>query len=98
NLQKLESINVQHNNLKEIPASIWQCGCLVSLNATSNLLSTWLDAPDIAPAQDENSSSALRSGNDRKPSSAGQVDLPPSPLSQSLQKLYLGDNQLVEDV
>ncbi|KZT43551.1 PP2C-domain-containing protein [Sistotremastrum suecicum HHB10207 ss-3] len=95
-LQKLHTINVQHNNLKEIPASLWFCRSLVSFNASSNLISTWSEPPPNwneppPPYHISEVPSAKQSSRDR-------TEGPAAPLSFSLQKLYLADNQLEEEV
>jgi adenylate cyclase len=90
-LQRLEQINVQHNNLSLIPSTLWNCASLKSLNATSNLVKVWGDyTPTDGDATDGQAT-------DRKASLAGSLHVEP-PLAMSLEQLYLGDNQLGDDV
>jgi adenylate cyclase len=96
NLQKLEKINVQHNNLSSIPSGLWLCGALESLNATSNLLRIWHDysAQENEPAERGSASLEARKGSMASTMSSKET----TPLALSLQRLYLGDNKLDEDV
>lgn len=95
-LQELCTINVQHNNLKEIPSSLWFCRSLISFNASSNLISTWDEPPmnwtEPPPPYHVSDVPSTKHSNKEK------SELPAAPLSLSLQKLYLADNQLDEEV
>ncbi|KIO28471.1 hypothetical protein M407DRAFT_22363 [Tulasnella calospora MUT 4182] len=85
-LRKLRALHVHNNNIKTIPASIWQCEALTDFNASSNLIATWSDPVDDTPADD----------TEKKPGSASGKLLPS--LASSLQRLYLADNQLDDDI
>ncbi|KAI5121568.1 hypothetical protein M0805_000749 [Coniferiporia weirii] len=109
NLQRLVTLDAHNNSLTELPASMWQCGALETINVTSNLLINWHDPPSPTPSVDNFSSldtfalaPPLREVP-RKPSTAGSIlsqssvrSLPP--LARSLQRLYLGENRLSDEV
>lgn len=86
-LQNLQTLNVHNNNLKELPSSIWLCKNLKVLNATSNLLDAFPDTPaSLLPLDHDGAISP------------GSVIPTGFPLSKSLQRLMLCDNQLDEEV
>ncbi|KLO15376.1 L domain-like protein [Schizopora paradoxa] len=101
-LQKLKMLDAHNNSLTELPASMWQCCSLETLNVTSNLLKHWHDPPSPVVSSDALELLVAQSDNQRKLSTAGSIAstinrvLPP--LAHSLQNLYLGENQLTEDV
>lgn len=101
-LVKLTALDVHNNSLTELPATMWRCGSLEVLNVTSNLLKNWHDPPSPTVSSDNLEYLAIQSDAQRKPSTAGSIAsslnrvLPP--LARSLQKLYLGENRLTEDV
>ncbi|SCZ90558.1 BZ3500_MvSof-1268-A1-R1_Chr9g10878 [Microbotryum saponariae] len=105
-LQRLQTLQVSGNNLQTLPSSIWMCGQLTSLNASSNLMHDFPDPPlSVATATQAmlTSEGGLEELEARKGStvskapstSSGRIA---SPLALSLQKLYLGDNTLGDDV
>ena len=98
NLQKLEDLDAHNNSLTELPQSLWYCGCLKNINVTSNFISTWHDPPVVSSPNPAIVDGALSPG-DRKTStvSLSSLRLLP-PLAQRLQKLYLGENCLTENV
>ncbi|KIY53425.1 hypothetical protein FISHEDRAFT_63353 [Fistulina hepatica ATCC 64428] len=101
-LQRLTKLDVHSNSLREFPIEIWHCSRLKILNATSNLLSIWHSPPAPPPRKD--SRGGIDAGSERKGSGLGELassvdsssgSLPP--LSQSLQRLYLGENRLTDE-
>ncbi|GAA5935233.1 uncharacterized protein JCM15063_000976 [Sporobolomyces koalae] len=109
-LQRLASLQVSGNNLHDLPPQIWLCSQLATLNASSNLIKDFPDPPLTSSA----SSAPLNSPQDldggigealdmRKLSSptkaaattAGRIA---PPLALALQHLFLGDNQLGDDI
>ncbi|THH06048.1 hypothetical protein EW145_g4354 [Phellinidium pouzarii] len=106
NLQRLVTLDAHNNSLTELPASMWQCGALEIINVTSNLLINWHDPPSPATSVEQFGTldtfpfvPSLRDAQ-RKPSTAGSISSVNSlpPLARSLQRLYLGENRLSEDV
>jgi adenylate cyclase len=112
-LQKLETLDVNSNSITELPASLWNCASLIVLNATSNLLTTWQDPPQLVPSSSVSTPPPYTVSNgtiddsiyaDRKPSTAGSIasqrdrGRPLPPLAHSLEKLFLGENLLTDDV
>lgn len=100
NLQKLEVLDAHNNSLTELPQSIWYCASLTKINVTSNFISLWHDPPVISNLQaymvDGNLAPDV---NDRKSSIASVTSLRMlPPLVHSLEKLYLGENDLTESV
>ena len=97
-MQKLRTINVHNNNLKEIPVDLWVCSSLESLNASSNLLDGFEDPPaDRAQMQLLMGMDPIRKMSVVSASSEKAAHVLP-PLGQSLQRLYLADNQFTDDV
>ncbi|BGP32802.1 cysteinyl-tRNA synthetase [Rhodotorula toruloides] len=106
-LQRLQSLQVSGNDLQTLPSALWLCSQLSTLNASSNLIKDFPDPPlpTVAPAATPTSS--LGDGGDEldlrqlaaavKPPTTSSGRLAP-PLSMSLQRLFLGDNQLGDDV
>jgi adenylate cyclase len=105
-LQNLITLDAHNNNLTEVPRSIWNCGSLVHINMTSNLIRLWHDPP---PGSENSGNGSESIQPDRKLSSStiGTLNnmstshpLPPlpPPLACSLKRLYLGDNRLEDDV
>ena len=111
-LQNLQRLDVHNNSLSELPKSLWNCGSLTYINVTSNLLGTWHDPPvsvmsSQASTYSIESSSTGRSLNavsewltERKSSSGSTTGsgrtLPP--LAHSLERLYLGENRITDEV
>lgn len=98
-LQRLQSLQVSGNNLHDLPAAVWLCGQLSVLNASSNLMKDFPDPP-LQAAHVDPSVDDLES---RKASTISKAPSTPvgrlaPPLALSLQKLYLGDNRLGDDV
>ncbi|KAI0075659.1 PP2C-domain-containing protein [Panus rudis PR-1116 ss-1] len=92
NLKKLEILEAHNNSLPELPATIWDCSSLLVMNMTSNLLGGFGDPLS-------SNSALVRQGGVERKVSAGSISsrsLPP--LAYSLEKLYLGENRLSEDV
>lgn len=111
-LQNLISLDAHNNNLTEVPRSIWNCGSLVHINLTSNLIRLWHDPPtgneyneyngnEFETVQPERkmSNSTINTLNTLNSMSTSHP-LPPLPplLACSLKRLYLGDNRLEDDV
>ncbi|KDQ21323.1 hypothetical protein BOTBODRAFT_199137 [Botryobasidium botryosum FD-172 SS1] len=102
-LQKLQTLIVHNNNIKAVPQGIWLCKDLIEFNASSNIIEVWHDPP-VMPAPPD----ALGFPDDERKLSAGGVSFSstgssttaqiPPPLAQSLEKLYLADNRLTDDV
>jgi len=97
-LASLQSLHVHNNNIKAIPSSIWQCQDLVEFNASSNLISIWHDfTPEsvitvqIPEAERKPSTAGL-------PTTTGMTAWTGPPLALSLQRLYLADNRLSDDI
>lgn len=97
-LGRLNTLNLSGNNLQTLPASLWNCPQLTSLNASSNLLKDFPDPPEPAlvaePGLDEIEARKLSTISKAPSTSSGRVA---PPLALSLQKLFLGDNQLEND-
>ena len=100
-LQRLQSLQVSGNNLHEFPSEVWLCSELTELNASSNLMKDFPDPP-IAAAPAAPTDQGLDELDARKLSGAKLPAVPGGriapPLALSLQKLYLGDNRLGDDV
>ncbi|GAA6007071.1 uncharacterized protein JCM10292_003450 [Rhodotorula paludigena] len=104
-LQRLTSLQVSGNDLQTLPSQLWSCSQLATINASSNLIKDFPDPP--TPTAPPTPAHALGDPVDEldlrklsaasKPSVASSGRIAP-PLSLSLQKLYLGDNQLGDDV
>jgi len=107
-LQKLEVLDAHNNSLTELPQSLWNCASLTKINTTSNLLCSWHDPPVVVqemPATDGNSNFSSPPPASRRMSVASiastMVDnIRPNypPLVYSLEKLYLGENCLTDNV
>ena len=110
-LRRLEILDAHNNSLRQLPLSLWNCPSLVLINVTSNLLDTWHDPPDTTLVAPPASGVSLEVSSTppgprshiqiaRKASSA-TVHMPSSrpspPLAYSLEKLYVGENQLTDD-
>ena len=113
-LQRLERLDVHNNNLTEFPTALWNCGSLERINMTSNVIAhiRLPSHPPMSATSPPSSfgmpESALSSTvtlvpglPDRKASTAGSLassSRPLPPLVKSLQRLYLGENRLTDDV
>lgn len=107
-LQKLERFEAHNNSLSELPETLWNCASLQYINVASNHISAWTIPLDhqVPVFGSFSNDSALdidmrSSGSycDRKTSSSSSFSahtLPP--LAFSLEKLYLGENRLTDDV
>ena len=96
NLTKLRSLQMHNNNIKIVPASIWNCSSLVEFNASSNLLNQWQDPPaDSLPPSAAEEPKHPKKAPGTAQSAPGRTL---SPLSHSLERLYLADNRLDYDV
>ncbi|PFH53677.1 hypothetical protein AMATHDRAFT_45153 [Amanita thiersii Skay4041] len=93
-LGALELFDAHNNNLTELPISLWNCGKLKNLNLTSNLLGNWHDPPVIRRDSEVDMDAVGRKASTVSLSS-GPI-LPP--LVFSLEKLYLGENRLADEV
>lgn len=103
-MQKLRALSVHNNNLKDLPADIWGCSSLEMFNASSNLLEAHPEPPaDLvsmigpeATAEVERKMSIVSNAS----SNPGEkmMSMPIPPAGMSLQKLYMGDNRLTDDV
>ena len=102
-LQKLEKLEAHNNSLAELPPSLWECASLTLINFTSNLLDTFL-GPELHVSNHTGASPPVDSSPishvhiERKISSASVSTRPLPPLASSLERLYLGENRLTEDV
>ena len=101
-LQKLEVLDAHNNSLTELPQSLWNCASLTKINITSNLLGSWHDPPVVAQETDGNNNFSTPS---RRISTAsiesmmvGNIRPKYPPLVYSLEKLYLGENCLTDNV
>ncbi|TCD66325.1 cysteinyl-tRNA synthetase [Steccherinum ochraceum] len=108
-LQKLEKLEAHNNSLSELPASLWDCASLTLINMTSNLLGSFHGPEYPSTSQSAGSPPAEPSPlslgrpvehTERKISSASTTSpaRPLPPLASSLERLYLGENRLTEDV
>lgn len=92
-LQKLRVLNIHNNNLTSFPGSMWACGSLEHLNASSNLIK---DIPPPPPLEDiigwvgEERADELGLRN-----SNGSSLLP---ISISLKWLQMADNRFTDDI
>lgn len=99
-LQRLQTLQVSGNNINKFPAEIWFCSQLHSIFASSNLLKEFPDVPlggqpSRAEGSDELEPRKLSTASKPPNTASGRV-VPP--LALSLQRLYLGDNNLGDDV
>ncbi|GAA5867065.1 hypothetical protein JCM8547_008429 [Rhodosporidiobolus lusitaniae] len=105
-LQRLQSLQVSGNDLQTLPADLWLLPQLSSLNASSNLIKEFPDPPlttapaptphnGLDPGGIDDLDIRKLSASKAPPTSSGRIA---PPLALSLQKLYLGDNQLGDDV
>ncbi|TFK44092.1 hypothetical protein BDQ12DRAFT_701704 [Crucibulum laeve] len=102
NLQKLETLDAHNNSLTELPSSLWSCASLTKINVTSNFINTWHNPPVMIMMDQTNTivdGALVPPRSERKASSASLTSGRALPsLVHSLQKLYLGENRLTEDV
>jgi Leucine-rich repeat (LRR) protein len=101
-LQRLEKLDAHNNNLVELPISLWNCASLCHINVTSNRLGIWHDPPTSTMNSLDTTPSSIPIHPERKTSSSGsigsQLGRMMPPLTQSLERLYLGENNLTDDV
>lgn len=102
-LQRLEILDAHNNSLLELPASVWNCASLCHINVTSNQLGIWHDPPTTSTTiPTESALCRTPVHSERKTSTAGSIGsqsgrtLPP--LAHSLERLYVGENNLTDDV
>jgi len=103
-LQKLGVLNAHNNSLTELPQTLWNCASLTKINVTSNFLGSWHDPPvnvsivqePPPPAAEKNLSVPAIERKTSTTSLTVRGNLPP--LVYSLEKLYLGENRLTDDV
>lgn len=109
-LRRLETLDAHNNSLRQLPLSLWNCPSLVLINVTSNLLDTWHDPPDTSLVTPPASGISLEGSTPPGPRSHFQIARKASsatvhtasgrsspPLAYSLEKLYVGENQLTDD-
>ncbi|ESK88746.1 adenylate cyclase [Moniliophthora roreri MCA 2997] len=96
-LEKLKWLDIHNNNLTELPVGLWNCKSLTKINATSNLLAMWQYPPTETASSVPVEGGASQPQPERKASAASLNSTRP-PLSHSLEKLYLGENQFTEDL
>ncbi|KAK7448809.1 cysteinyl-tRNA synthetase [Stygiomarasmius scandens] len=105
-LKKLEVLEIHNNSLTELPITLWDCDSLRKINATSNLISSW-QHPPLPPLSGPGDSlspiASPRQFAERKASLASQMSNSSShmslpPLAHSLEKLYLGENHIADDL
>ncbi|KIJ92315.1 hypothetical protein K443DRAFT_135321 [Laccaria amethystina LaAM-08-1] len=103
-LQKLEVLDAHNNSLTELPQTLWNCASLTKINVTSNFLGSWhnppvnvsvVQEPPSPPAEKNLSVPAIENKTLTTSLTVGG-NLPP--LVYSLEKLYLGENRLTDDV
>ncbi|KAF5337656.1 hypothetical protein D9758_012998 [Tetrapyrgos nigripes] len=107
-LQKLETLEIHNNCLTDLPITLWNCESLRTLNATSNSISAWQYPPIPSPAHSIaiasgdplSSSASLRKGSTTSQMSSSSNNVHPChpPLTLSLEKLYLGENRIHDDL
>lgn len=95
-LQRLQSLQISGNNISSLPAQIWLCSQLVTLNASSNLMKDFPDPPLSGSTPEGDEARKMSAISAKAPSTASGRMAPP--LALSLQKLYLGDNRIGDDV
>ncbi|KAF9455702.1 hypothetical protein BDZ94DRAFT_1293120 [Collybia nuda] len=100
-LQRLEVLDAHNNSLTELPQTLWNCASLTKINVTSNFLGIWHDPPPMpfieANDRDALAPHAVHLGRKTSTTSLGSDRILP-PLVHSLEKLYLGENRLTDDV
>ncbi|RDB15590.1 Adenylate cyclase [Hypsizygus marmoreus] len=99
-LQKLEVLDAHNNSITELPITLWNCASLTKINVTSNLLGIWHDRPMMDSAiggEGLSPPSAQLGGRKTSTASLGSGRILP-PLVHSLERLYLGENRLTDDV
>ncbi|GAA5988222.1 hypothetical protein JCM10908_002119 [Rhodotorula pacifica] len=99
-LQNLQALQVSGNNLHGLPHQIWFCAQLATINASSNLIKEFPDPPmQTATTTPPNAlDNPMETIDVRKQSMAPGGSRVALPLSLALQRLYLADNQLGDDV
>ncbi|KDR67848.1 hypothetical protein GALMADRAFT_79438 [Galerina marginata CBS 339.88] len=99
-LQKLETLNAHNNRLSELPRMLWNCASLYKINVTSNFIASWHHPPVLnreLPTLDGNMAVPWAVGRRWSSASMNSAHLLP-PLVHSLEKLYIGDNHLTDNV
>ncbi|KAF8233382.1 L domain-like protein [Tricholoma matsutake] len=99
-LGKLEVLDAHNNCLTEVTGQLWCCGRLRRVNVTSNFLGVWHDPPPPLVIERGGGGGTGEGVNGRKGSatSLGGAARVLPPLVYSLEKLYLGENRLSDDV
>ena len=102
-LSKLEVLDAHNNCLTEVTGTLWNCGKLRRVNVTSNFLGVW-HPPASGWGIQAGSTYTLVDQMGRKGStislggsSTSTLHVLP-PLVHSLEKLYMGENRLTDDV
>ena len=100
-LARLEVLDAHNNCLTEVPAQIWGCGRLRRVNLTSNFVGVWHDpgVGGFSTGAGWAGSQATVAGGKSSASLGGSASghaVPP--LVYSLEKLYIGENRLTDDV
>jgi len=93
-LSNLRTLDLHNNAIEEVPASIWKCCSLVKINLTSNFVRIWHNPPprnELEESLDRKNSATTITGAAMELSSS-------PPLARILRELYLGDNQLDDDI
>lgn len=99
-MQNLRILNVHNNNLRSLPADIWGCGSLQQLNASSNLLQQFEEPPEnlVDLMGPEAAAVAARKMSLATSEPGGKIVMPVPPAGLSIEKLFMADNHLNDDV
>lgn len=99
-LSNLQALHVSGNNLHGLPQQIWFCAQLATINASSNLIKEFPDPPlQTATTTPPNAlDNPMETIDVRKQSTVSGGSRAALPLSMALQRLYMADNQLGDDV
>ena len=95
-LQKLHTINVHNNNLREISGEIWGCSSLRNSNYSSNLLESGPSPPSNLIELMGVEAAALCDANMAPFGGLNGITRPPG--AYILERLYVADNQLSSEV
>src|SRR6185312_7252958 len=104
-LSSLRFLDVHNNNLTALPKEIWCCQSLVKINASSNLLETFPapympmpSSPLASPLPSPIPGSRTNILSPTMPVRSQPSPPPTPPLATALQRLFLGDNRLTNDI